>query len=571
MNIHTKEDALVLKNLGYSRVVVSREAPLSVIKEIKDMGIEVEVFVHGALCVSYSGNCYFSSIVGKRSGNRGRCAQPCRMEYQLEVNSKVLDKGYLLSPKELCTIEMIDEYKRAHVDSLKIEGRLKRKEYVAEAVLSYAKAINKKNFILNKEMKNLKIAYNRGFTKGFIFNENNNYFTNTSYQNHQGILVGNVVSTYKDKVNIKLTDEVSFGDSLRIVGKKTDGVTINQMYLGSKLVKSAKAGDVVTIKVHEADLGKVILFALQQLLSILAGTITLPLIVGNGLSPSAALLGAGVGTFVYLVLTKFKSPIFLGSSFTFIGSMTSAFAGAASMSIGYFGILIGAFLAGLVYVILSIVIKHVGIGWINKVMPPVVIGPTVAIIGLTLAPNAVNSLLRGSVMVDGVSVANKYLCLLCGAVTLTVVILCSIYGKKMIKLIPFIIGILAGYLVAMIFTIIGNVNNIDALKIIDFSVFSNIKWVPDFALIHAIKGINDFSSSADFFKYLALIVVLYVPVAFVSFAEHIADHKNLSQIIDTNLIEDPGLHRTLLGDGIGSAVGSILGGCPNTTYGELKV
>lgn len=314
--------------------------------------------------------------------------------------------------------------------------------------------------------------------------------------------------------------------------------------------------------------GKVILFALQQLLSILAGTITLPLIVGNGLSPSAALLGAGVGTFVYLVLTKFKSPIFLGSSFTFIGSMTSAFAGAASMSIGYFGILIGAFLAGLVYVILSIVIKHVGIGWINKVMPPVVIGPTVAIIGLTLAPNAVNSLLRGSVMVDGVSVANKYLCLLCGAVTLTVVILCSIYGKKMIKLIPFIIGILAGYLVAMIFTIIGNVNNIDALKIIDFSVFSNIKWVPDFALIHAIKGINDFSSSADFFKYLALIVVLYVPVAFVSFAEHIADHKNLSQIIDTNLIEDPGLHRTLLGDGIGSAVGSILGGCPNTTYGE---
>ena len=255
MNIHTKEDAQVLKNLGYSRVVVSREAPLNVIKEIKDMGIEVEVFVHGALCVSYSGNCYFSSIVGKRSGNRGRCAQPCRMEYQLEVNSKVLDKGYLLSPKELCTIEMIDEYKRAHVDSLKIEGRLKRKEYVAEAVLSYAKAINKKNFILNKEMKNLKIAYNRGFTKGFIFNENNNYFTNTSYQNHQGILVGSVVSTYKDKVNIKLTDEVGFGDSLRIVGKKTDGVTINQMYLGSKLVKSAKAGDVVTIKVHETDLG----------------------------------------------------------------------------------------------------------------------------------------------------------------------------------------------------------------------------------------------------------------------------------------------------------------------------
>ena len=255
MNIHTVEDATILKNLGFKRIVVARETPLEVIQKIKDIGIEVEVFIHGALCVAYSGNCYFSSIVGKRSGNRGRCAQPCRLEYTLEKDNKKVSGGYLLSPKELCTIEMIDEYKRVGVDSLKIEGRLKRKEYVAETVLSYRRAIDKIHFVLNKEIKNLKIAYNRGFTKGFIFNENNNYFTNTSYQNHQGILVGNVVSTYKDKVNIKLLDEISFGDALRIVGKKTDGLVINQMYVNNTLVKSAKKDDVVTIKVHETDLG----------------------------------------------------------------------------------------------------------------------------------------------------------------------------------------------------------------------------------------------------------------------------------------------------------------------------
>ena len=255
MNIHTVNDAKVLKDLGFKRVVVSRETPIEVVKEIKDLGIEVEVFIHGALCVSYSGNCFFSSIVGKRSGNRGRCAQPCRLEYSLLKDSEKISEGYLLSPKELCTIEMIDEYKKIGVDSLKIEGRLKRKEYVSETVLSYRRAIDKKDFVLNKEMKNLKIAYNRGFTKGFIFNENNNYFTNTSFQNHQGILIGNVASTFKDKANIKLTDDLSFGDSIRIVGKKTDGLTINQMYVDSKLVKSAKAGDLVTVKVHEEGLG----------------------------------------------------------------------------------------------------------------------------------------------------------------------------------------------------------------------------------------------------------------------------------------------------------------------------
>lgn len=315
--------------------------------------------------------------------------------------------------------------------------------------------------------------------------------------------------------------------------------------------------------------GRTIIFALQQLLSILAGTITLPLIVGNGMSQSAALFGAAVGTLLYLVITKFKSPVFLGSSFTYLGSMSAAFAGAASMAIGYLGLLIGALLAGLVYVILSIVVKYTGTNWVNKVMPPVIIGPTVAIIALTLSPNAMNNIQKGSVLVEGSSIASPYLCILCGLVTLAVAIVCSTYGKGMIKLIPFIIGIIAGYLLASIFTVIGNSTNTDILKIVDYSAFNNIKWVPDFTFLKIGDAIKDFSSGTQSFgKYFLLIFTSYVPVSFAVFAEHIADHKNISFIIGDDLLTEPGLSRTLMGDGVGSMVGAMFGGCPNTTYGE---
>ena len=313
---------------------------------------------------------------------------------------------------------------------------------------------------------------------------------------------------------------------------------------------------------------KLLVFALQQLLAVLAGTITMPLIVGNGLSQSAALLGASVGTLVYLAITKFRSPVFLGSSFTFIGAMGASFAGAATAAIGYVGIIIGAILAGLVYVILAIIVKYTGTGWVHKIMPPVIVGPVVAIIALTLAPNAINNITKGNIFVNDIPVANMYICLLCGFVTLAVAVVCSVYGKKMIKLIPFIIGIGAGYLVALIFTLFGNAYNVDALKIIDFTPFYNINWVPDFAFIKFIQGCKDFTSPSDFFTYFGIIFIAYVPIAFAVFAEHIADHKNISFIIEKDLLEDPGLHRTLMGDGVGSMVGAIFGGCPNTTYGE---
>ena len=352
--------------------------------------------------------------------------------------------------------------------------------------------------------------------------------------------------------------------------------------------------------------GKTVVFALQQLLAILAATIAVPAIIGHGMSPAAALFGAGVGTLVYLLFTKFKSPVFLGSSFAFIGSMLAAFGGAVSASAGYLGIIIGAVLAGLVYVVIALVVKFAGTNWINKLMPAVVIGPTVAIIGLSLAGNAVGDLLSGSYYVpavlsgtfdpinqatdiaalsivsqtdlpDGlvyiqynssVVSTNMWIALVCGLVTLFTTILVSVYAKKFLKMIPFIIGILAGYAVAAIFTGIGFAANNDALKVINFGKFAAMEWLPKFTFIEAFNGFKDFTSAGQFFAYFGSVAVAYVPVAFVVFAEHIADHKNLGSIIGRDLLTEPGLHRTLLGDGVGSMAGAFFGGCPNTTYGE---
>ncbi len=325
--------------------------------------------------------------------------------------------------------------------------------------------------------------------------------------------------------------------------------------------------------------GQMLVFAFQQLLAIMAATITVPAMVGNGLTASAALLGAGVGTLVYQLFTKFRSPVFLGSSFAFIGPMLAAFAGGVSMSLGYVGLIIGAVFAGLVYVVIAVVVKLVGVNWINKIMPTAVIGPTVALIGLSLAGAAINDVFSyGGKATFGVSSyfimdAKAWVSMACAMVTLGVTILCSVYGKKMMKLIPFVIGILSGYAVALIFTFIGIKTNNLALQIIDFTPFKNLvadgvtlntfASVPKFTFTEAIKGVKEFELS-----YLATIAVAYVPVAFVVFAEHIADHKNLSSIIEKDLLTEPGLHRTLLGDGVGSAVGAVFGGCPNTTYGE---
>lgn len=313
-----------------------------------------------------------------------------------------------------------------------------------------------------------------------------------------------------------------------------------------------------------------IVFAFQQLLAIMAATLVVPVIInstveGCELSSAAALFGAGAGTIIYILFTRAKSPVFLGSSFAFIGSMTAAFSGA--ITVGYLGLIVGAIFAGLVYVIIALIIKFVGVKWISKLMPSVVIGPTVAIIGLSLAGNAIGDLVKPN-LTDG----SVYISIICGLITLFVTMIASTFGKKTVKLIPFIIGILAGYFAASVFYVIGKVTDNPALMIIDYSAIINcfetisIKSfvsVPDFTIVKAVKAIGEIKGS-----YIASVAVAYVPVALVVFAEHIADHKNLSSIIEQDLLEDPGLDKTLLGDGVGSIVGSLFGGCPNTTYGE---
>lgn len=312
--------------------------------------------------------------------------------------------------------------------------------------------------------------------------------------------------------------------------------------------------------------GKNLLFAVQQFLAIIAATILVPILAGANandfgyLSQSSALIGAGVGTLVYLLFTKFKSPVFLGSSFAFIMPLATA------ITYGYLGIILGSVFAALVYVILAIVIKFAGSDWINKLMPPVIIGPTVALIGLSLSGSAMNNLMN--VAAD----AKNYnlLAILVGIVTFLIVILASVKGNKTIKLFPFIIGVLGGYALATVITLIGyNACGSEYCKLIDFSKFASIKdinnWLPNITIIGAFK---EGTAKLDGINGVVSLFVAFAPVALVVFAEHVADHKNISSIIGKDLLKEPGLHRTLLGDGVGSFAGALFGGCPNTTYGE---
>ncbi len=331
---------------------------------------------------------------------------------------------------------------------------------------------------------------------------------------------------------------------------------------------------------------KMLLFALQQLLAILAATIAVPTIIGLPTQIPAAIFGAGVGTLVYQLFTRFKSPVFLGSSFAFLSSLGVA------LAYGYCGIVLGSVVAGLVYVVIAVVIHFVGTQWISKLMPPVIIGPTVTLIGLSLAGAAMGDIVKANSSV--LYGSNNLVALLCGLVTFFTVVLCSTQKRyTMPRLVPFILGIVAGYALASLFTLIGKLANIDYLMIINWSPVVNnfinadgsfkgitaFLDIPDFALVEGIKELVNGKVSAEVLSAnenatvltlggVAEVIIAFLPVALVVFAEHIADHKNLSYIIGKDLIKEPGLKRTLLGDGIGSIAGTMFGICPNTTYGE---
>lgn len=347
--------------------------------------------------------------------------------------------------------------------------------------------------------------------------------------------------------------------------------------------------------------GKNLVFAFQQVLAIMAATIAVPTIIGLPTQIPAAILGAGLGTIVYLLFTKFKSPVIISSSFAFLSSLSTA------LAFGYCGIILGGILAGLVYVVLALIIKFAGSKWVSKLMPPVIIGPTVALIGLSLAGSAMGDIVKASglkeVAGELVSVTNgsyNLVALLCGLVTLITICICSTQKRfKMGRLIPFIIGIGAGYAVASFFSIFGYACNVEYLQIVNWkpivenfaalgdasasvgAKFQSFLNYPDFALIEAIKelvtgNVSEAVNTATKGVATTLtwagvgeVALAFIPVALVVFAEHIADHKNLGSIIGRDLVEgEPGLCRTLLGDGVGSMAGTVFGICPNTTYGE---
>ena len=309
-------------------------------------------------------------------------------------------------------------------------------------------------------------------------------------------------------------------------------------------------------------LKKNLVYAFQQLLAIMAATLLVPVLAdstGLYLNQPAALFGAGMGTLFYIfIATRKKSPVFLGSSFAFISPLAGACA------YGFLGIFVGSLFAGLVYVLIALIVKKTGTAWVTKLLPPVVIGPTVALIGLSLCGSAVNNLNN--------TAAGSYnlVAILVGLIAFFITVFASVKGTQSMKMVPFIIGILGAYVIALILTFIGRASGCEALQLVKLSAFDNVQLfkVPRFTFLGMFGAYKDATNTIGSASDVLSLFVLFAPVAFVTLAEHIADHENLSSIIGHNLITDPGLDRTLLGDGAGSIVGALFGGCPNTTYGE---
>lgn len=255
MHTHTLEAVKFLESLGVKRVVLAREVNIDLISEIKkNCKVELEVFSHGALCVSYSGQCLMSSLIGGRSANRGACVGCCRLEYDLldSNKNKISEDKYLLSMKDLCTLENIGSLIDIGVESIKIEGRMKRPEYIYQVVSIYRKAIdsyyiNKKIDISREDIKDLYKIYNRKFTNGFLFN--NFDVVNSKRPNHQGINIGKVVKVSGSYIYIKLDENLNRLDGIRIINKKQDyGFNVSQIYKNEKVIELGKIGDVVKIK-----------------------------------------------------------------------------------------------------------------------------------------------------------------------------------------------------------------------------------------------------------------------------------------------------------------------------------
>ena len=277
MHIHNLDGVKLMESLGIKRVVLARETNIDTIKEIvENTKAEIEVFVHGALCISYSGQCLMSSLIGGRSGNRGACAGSCRLKYDvLDKNGDKLNKGaYPLSTKDLNSLEYIGNLIDIGVASLKIEGRMKSKEYVYKVVSIYRKAIDSyykygKVIINDDDLLELKKIFNREYTKGFLNGANNNEIINGFRPNHMGVQIGKIIDYKNNVAFIKLMGDVSIGSGLRVIGKHEDvGINVNNFYLNGKLVKEASNGDTISIKINsKVSIGDTVLITLDSKLN----------------------------------------------------------------------------------------------------------------------------------------------------------------------------------------------------------------------------------------------------------------------------------------------------------------
>ena len=285
--------------------------------------------------------------------------------------------------------------------------------------------------------------------------------------------------------------------------------------------------------------GKAIVLAFQHLFAMFGATILVPILVNAAagetvLTIPVALVTSGIGTLIYILCTKGKSPVYLGSSFAFITPIAAAY-----LKGGIGGAMTGIMVVGLIYVLIAIIIKFVGKTWLEKILPPVVIGPMIMIIGLGLAPSAISQIGLDTGVLD-------YKTLIVALVSFLTTAFVMTKAKGFFKIIPFLIGILSGYIMAVIF------------GLVDFTVVKEASFfsVPKFVL-----PFKDYQISL-------VAIITIAPVALVTLCEHIGDHTSLGNIIGKDLIKDPGLDRTLLGDGIATFVAGLLGGPANTTYGE---
>ncbi|MEH7482856.1 solute carrier family 23 protein [Neobacillus drentensis] len=279
-----------------------------------------------------------------------------------------------------------------------------------------------------------------------------------------------------------------------------------------------------------------ITLSLQHLFAMFGATILVPYLVG--LSPAIALISSGLGTLAFLLITKFKVPAYLGSSFAFIAPVIAAKAAG-----GPGGAMVGTFLAGLVYGIVALVISKAGHRWIMNLLPPIVVGPVIIVIGLALSGTAVN-------MAMNKPASGKYSLLhfSVALVTLAATIIFSIYAKKMLSMIPILAGIIVGYIYALL------------VGIVDFTPVLDAKWfeMPEFILPFVSYKV----------KFTWDLVLLMVPVAIVTLSEHIGHQLVLSKVVGRDYIKEPGLHRSILGDGTATIISALVGGPPKTTYGE---